>query len=121
MHRDFYAPRLLGDRGKKNFFQKKFFFPEKKFFFTKTSFFPKKVFFSKKHFFLQKKRFSSQKIFFFFQMTVFFQIKTILKHNLKHKVNRSQTRCFDKAQYWRNCHFLAKLTSEWKFLGWALI
>ena len=91
MRLDFYAPRLLGARGKKFFknffkknffskkniffFQKKVFFSRKRFFFTKTSFFRKKVFFPKKQFFSTKKRFSSQKIFFF-QMTVFFQIKT---------------------------------------------
>ena len=89
MRLDFYAPRLLGARGKKNFFQKifqkfqkkfsfkkkifffqkKFFFQEKDFFFTKTSFF-----FHKNIFFFYKKTFS--KFFFFFQMTVFFQIKT---------------------------------------------
>ena len=94
--RDFYAPRLLGARGKKFFFsknflkifsrkiffQKKYFFFQKKFFFKKKIFFhknkffsEKKFFFPKKHFFSTKKRFSSQK-FFFFQMTVFFQIKT---------------------------------------------
>ena len=95
MRLDFYALRLLGDRGKKIFFQKifqkffqknffskkNFFFPKKvffsrkRFFFTKTSFFPKKSFFSKKTFFFFKKTFFFPN-FFFFQMTVFFQIKT---------------------------------------------
>ena len=74
MRLDFYAPRLLGARGKKLFFQKKFkknfffkkkfFFQEKDFFSQKQVFFPKKSFFSKKAFFSTKKRFSSQKIFF---------------------------------------------------------
>ena len=77
---DFYAPRLLGARGKKNFFQKKIFklFFKKKIFFQKHKFFskkklifPKKSFFSKKPFFSIKYFFFPNK-FFFFQMTVFF-------------------------------------------------
>ena len=93
---DFYAPRLLGARGKKTFFQKifqkffqknvfskksskKIFFSKKSFFFKKKIFFHKnkffflkKVFFPKKHFFLQKNVFLPKK-FFFFHMTIFFQ------------------------------------------------
>ena len=79
---DFYAPRLLGARGKKFFFSKNFSrIFSKKIFFQKSFFFQEKDFFSLKQVFFQKKgifskkRFSSPN-FFFFQMTVFFQTKT---------------------------------------------
>ena len=58
-HLDFYVPRLLGARGKKNFFSKNNFFLQKKFFFQE------KKFFSKKQVFFQKKvNFSTKKFFF---------------------------------------------------------
>ena len=77
MRLDFYAPRLLGARGKNFFFKNFSKIFSNKFFFKKKikKFFSKQFFFSKKHFFLQKKLFLPKK-FFFFQMTVFFQIKT---------------------------------------------
>ena len=78
MRLDFYAPRLLCTRGKKNFFSNnfskiffkknffsktKFCFPKKVLFFFKC-FFPKKVFFQEKDFFSQKQVFFSKKAFF---------------------------------------------------------
>ena len=48
---DFYAPRLLGARGKKFFFSKKQVFFQKKVFFSKQHFYYKKTFFFPKNFF----------------------------------------------------------------------
>ena len=83
MRGDFYAPRLLGARGKKFFLiLRKIFFFKKKFFFQEKNLFSQKQVFFQTTFFSTKKRFSSPPNFFFFQMTVFFQIKSFLKHKL---------------------------------------
>ena len=76
MHLDFYAPRLLGARGKKKYFLHKSIFC-KKYFFHKKVFFPKKVFF--------RRKFSFQTIFliFNFKNVFFFQIKDLKKKNVK--------------------------------------
>ena len=79
MRLDFYAPRLLGTRGKDffskkswNFFSKKsFFFQEKDFFSQKQVFFQKKFFFPKKHFFLQKNVFLPKFFFCFKPQSLF--------------------------------------------------
>ena len=72
MRLDFYAPRLLGARGKK-IFSKKIFFQKKIFFFSKKSFFfKKKIFFHKNKFFSEKKFFFSKKHFFSTKKTFFF-------------------------------------------------
>ena len=68
---DFYAPRFLGAKGKKKFFQKKIFFFQKKNFFSKQVFFSRKKVFFKKTFFLQKIRFFSQKNFFLLNDSLF--------------------------------------------------
>ena len=90
MRLDFYAPRLLGARGKKfffqifqqffekKFFQKNFFFPKKVFFSRKRSFFTKTSFFPKKHFFLQKTFFFPK--FFFLSNDSLFSNKNFFQH-----------------------------------------
>ena len=85
MRLDFYAPRLLGARGKKiffqifqKFFQKNFFFPKKFFFQEKDLFSQKQVFFQKSTFFY-KKCLSSQ-IFFFLSNDSLFSNKNFFQH-----------------------------------------
>ena len=79
MHQDFYAPRLLGARGKKIFFSKNNVFVKKNFFFKKKFFFAK-VFFQEKNFFSKKQVFSKKNLIFpkksFFSKNLFFYKKT---------------------------------------------